>query len=615
MNRGSRGAAQTVSADNNVSLLGSLNPLAFEAGKAATKALVEDLYKGAKGAVQKHLDIWKVESALSSIYEKLLHIRKVKTIWQLDREVDLSEFYYPLTIVPRFSQEYSAGRSCTPHPIGSITEFPLEGNLLIEGIVGQGKSLLMRYLCSQDVIQGKRLPLFLELRRLSRGISLIEALCRESEIYGLSLGEETLTYLANSGKLRLYLDGFDEVPAGLRRRLLIELEQFAAKHPQTQIVASSRPGAGLTYSSKFRLYSLSPISEEEIPHVMARLGADTQTVTKLRQALADRPSVRQLLSSPLLITLLLLRYRAIKRIPQSIADFYDELFDVLLFRHDDSKPAMPERRRKSKLPDDDMRTVFDAVSYICRRDEFDEYTSRQIVGHTRQASKVLGIRFEPKAFLDDMVNITCLLLREGNRYRFVHKSVAEFHAASFVRDFPESQAAKFYESVLSFKWPQWEQELLFLGRIDSYRYQKYWRVPILEKLMIALCGDVPEHWRPISREAVSRVLSMYFVERVGMKNEPGEVGVVTVNCDNRMGAALLYFRPAVVAALQVWDERGTVPWQFGRERGHYAYASDFCEHEPVLAMLAKHFENVFKDYWHTKRWLSDREFRSEILEF
>ena len=63
--------------------------------------------------------------------------------------------------------------------------------------------------------------------------------------------------------------------------------------------------------------------------------------------------------------------------------------------------------------------------------------------------KDCGIKVSPGLFLDDIVNMTCLILKEGDEYCFIHKTVQEYYAASFIRRKPEKPwAQKFYKTMV-----------------------------------------------------------------------------------------------------------------------------------------------------------------------
>jgi hypothetical protein len=64
------------------------------------------------------------------------------------------------------------------------------------------------------------------------------------------------------------------------------------------------------------------------------------------------------------------------------------------------------------------------------------------------------------------------MLEDGfDETTFLHKSIMEYHAASFIKNAPDSTAYKFYHIAPS-NMLSWGTVLLFLSSIDSYRYGK-----------------------------------------------------------------------------------------------------------------------------------------------
>jgi hypothetical protein len=54
---------------------------------------------------------------------------------------------------------------------------------------------------------------------------------------------------------------------------------------------------------------------------------------------------------------------------------------------------------------------------------------------------------ELDGFRHDIVHVTCLMQEEGYDIHFLHKSVLEFFAASFITSRTETQAKRFYEQL------------------------------------------------------------------------------------------------------------------------------------------------------------------------
>jgi hypothetical protein len=80
-------------------------------------------------------------------------------------------------------------------------------------------------------------------------------------------------------------------------------------------------------------------------------------------------------------------------------------------------------------------------------------------------------------FASDVTRAACLKQQEGFEFHFIHKSVVEFHSASFIRHSSEGIARRYYAAMDSRKWHKWRRELVFPSQIDRVRYLRYFYVP------------------------------------------------------------------------------------------------------------------------------------------
>jgi len=133
--------------------------LSIIAVATALKKALDDLYDLGKLEFEGQLKKWKTSKNINSLYKKISSIQKVNTIWQIDKKVNLKNFYYPSKLIVN-------NRTI---PISNINKIPYESNIVIQGTVGQGKSIFLRYLCSQELRIGSKIPLFFELRKIKKG--------------------------------------------------------------------------------------------------------------------------------------------------------------------------------------------------------------------------------------------------------------------------------------------------------------------------------------------------------------------------------------------------------------------------------------------------------------
>ena len=398
-------------------------------------------------------------------------MRKVKTLGQLDKAVDLMSFYCDSHVHINNQRR----------KITSLSDFPQNENILIEGIAGQGKSIFLRYLCAVELYRGQYVPVFVELRKITAKKSLIHQILATLETYNIDLTRKQLGELADSGRLLLLLDAFDEIPEELKSTVIDEIERLALKHERLRILVTSRPESGIHTCAIFTNVRLSNLVGDEYAVVINKISGNAELAEQLvKQVRRHKGGMEDLLQTPLLVTLLVIRYKSYQELPLQMSDFYDTLFQVLLQRHDGSKPGY-KRQRKSSLNDMQYRQAFESFCFRSKRHNGKQLTQSIVYELAAEALKERGFECSPEAFIADIIKITCLVVRDGEEHRFIHKSVQEFYSASYIQHKPDVVVQELYKKLFSDKtgW-RFTQELNFLNEIDRYRYYKFGELAFLK---------------------------------------------------------------------------------------------------------------------------------------
>lgn len=468
--------------------------VAAAAAKKALEKVIDDAYEVGKSQFGRQISRWKAKSKIDSIYKKMKNVRKVKTIWQVEKEVDLLKFYYPSKVIVDDERK----------EINDLSDFKYDGNIVIKGTIGQGKSIFSRFLTSQEMVKGKAIPVFIELRRIRKDQTLSAHLLRELKSLGLEMDEETFLFLAKAGKIILFLDGFDEVRESQRMDLITEIEHLAKSYDRLQILVSSRPNSGVESSPFFRVFKICALEGDEYEQVIAKMAYDEKTASNIiKGARAAKGKIAELLTTPLMVALLMLRYRVDQSIPENAIAFYGDLFNLLLLRHDKTKAGYV-RTRKSGLGDAALLEIFNGICFLTRKENQGAFTLNELHKYGKQAIKIAGQKCPPEKVVADIIEITCLIVEEGGECRFIHKSLQEYHAASFIKDHPEDCASKFYEAMHG-NWREWEQELEFLSTIDKYRFLKHFLIPDMLETLTLEYNAVPSHWKPSAQQIVKLI--------------------------------------------------------------------------------------------------------------
>jgi len=437
------------------------------------KKILDDVYPKAKDVFFNNLTEKRSDIDDLKIVRALTSIVKIKTLWNVENEVSLYEFYYPSRVSFPLGIEKR---------VNSLKELGERSNIVIQGTAGQGKSIFLRYLCGQELnvaTTSNRVPVFVELRRVRDDMGVHDLLLEALQKYKLPHTQEAWTYLASTGKFVLLLDAFDEIDPSLASKSIYEIENIIDLYgDKLQIVVTSRPDAEIQKSHKFRVCKLMPLSDDDHLPFLQRICQEAEQAENLIKTLEGSTSdIRELLTTPLMMTLLVIVFKALHTIPDTVPKFYEELFDVLFYRHDNSKPGF-KRKRFTQLDDSKIKDVFSAFCFYVRLYGLGVLTNAKFHELVKKASASTGLSVNSDGFKDELIKTLCLMQQDGFEYSFIHKSVVQYYAASFVRNSSGDFPAKFYQ-LAGKHGSDWDLELKFLSQIDSYNFSKYYEVPML----------------------------------------------------------------------------------------------------------------------------------------
>jgi len=362
--------------------------------------LVDDLVQSATGKVKERISEVFAIHKLQSFKDNVARIGQVKTILDPDSIVQISDMFFDQAVL--FNDEY-------------IEFFSQFGNkqVLIEGGPGQGKSLYLRKLCLKEGSGNSYIPIFIEFRNLKYKNKLKDDLMEAIEDLGVKLDLTLFDFLAQSEKILLLLDGFDEVPNNERARVTRELETIARTYPKLRMIISSRPDSGMGSSFYFSKRKISPMkleTQQDFVKHLPKIGRQSESINKI---LVSSRFISEVTTTPLLLTLFTITYNARQFKPDSLAEFYTLIFPTMLYRHDRMKIGF-ERERKAGRTDYQMQRLFDSISFLSLCDNNTQFSVSQFQRYLENAAKLERLPDNIEDLLiDDITNITALIIRDG----------------------------------------------------------------------------------------------------------------------------------------------------------------------------------------------------------
>lgn len=339
----------------------------------------------------------------------------------------LDDLYVPLTVTSKAMSVVVDGYK--------QDLIPAYGRVLLKDTAGMGKSTLLRFLFMSVVRQNSGVPVFVELRHLSKEKNIIDLIHKELNPIDEEFDRELILKLIRQGDFIFFLDGYDEIPFSDRTEVTRELRSFISKALNNRFILSSREDTALAAFSDFQSFSIKPLTVEQAFELMNKYdqgrGYAAQIEEKLKGDTLE--NIGEFLSNPLLVSLLYKSYEYKPTIPLRKHIFYRQVYDALFESHDLTKGDSFTREKASKLDVDSFHGVLRVLGFISMTRGKVEYNKDEILGLIGEAKKHSpGLSFGANDFLRDLCVNVPLFIEEGNYFRWSHKSIQDYFAAQYI---------------------------------------------------------------------------------------------------------------------------------------------------------------------------------------
>lgn len=414
------------------------------------------------------------EQSIERFHANLKKEQIIYTLLSAEKSKMIQRFFH----VPKIREASSA-----EVPVKNLLLNHSSSGVLINGRLGQGKSVLLRYLHFLELNSGDSIPVFLEFRKIKNGSQVLAEASKKINIQGLSCSEKLFDFLMSEGRISLFLDGFDEIPLEARADFNSHLSKICSQYPSAKILVTSRYDTEVSKNTIFKKFEIKLLGKEDVApfvkKILAGNGSSRAILSKIKESGEFDYSV---LDTPLMITWFIVVYNKRLKIPKTKLGFYEDLFSAILSRHDGFKDSY-NRASKTKMSDDEIKNVFCTFCYLARKEQKRIFAEAEILRVIRKALNVSDfLSVLPSDYLYDLVHITCLLKRDGLDYEFIHESIAHYFSALFIESQMEENAKEFYSNRVD-DWRVFEGELEFLSVIDEIRFNKYFLIPSLAKFI------------------------------------------------------------------------------------------------------------------------------------
>ena len=307
--------------------------------------------------------------------------------------------------------------------------------LVIRGNAGAGKSIFLRRHFLRRLEERSCIPYLIELRTFNFSNSGLFAFLYDAvRVNTPWLDTEGFRNLLGKGKIELLLDALDEVSHLKRPAINSALEQFIVEFPKARVVLTTRYGDRYSALPNLNEYHLQPFSKQQAVALVLGLDFEEETKHKFASALRDKlyDKNSDLLSNPLLCSIMLLTYRRFADVPDQLHLYYQQAYEVLYSRHDASKSGSLKRDFTSNLDVMQMQSVLDYFSALSYTGEKFEFSESECLSRLQDAANSISISADARNIKDDLVEAVSMLNRDGFELRFAHRSFQEFFCAHYI---------------------------------------------------------------------------------------------------------------------------------------------------------------------------------------
>ena len=370
---------------------------------------------------------------------------RIKTLLYSDVERPFYDFYVCNSIgsyIPFRSLDNEMAVIKNPTPISlevQIDEYRRTGALII-GPGGLGKSMLMRHFfltAANQYEETRILPILVFLRNYDG--SLLRLITDSANRFDYQITVDEISTLLLNGKCLLLMDGLDEIKPERLDKFLMDLSQLFDKGYCTQIIISSREISSFIEMAPLQKFRILPFTLEQSLELIDKLEFYPEEPS-IKQGFREKleseyyQTHREFVENPLLLTLMLMRYRVFSDIPSKRYRFYEQAYLTLLRGHDSSKLAF-QRRFRSVRELDDFTIVFREFCAKSFRKADYEFDERKIDEYLQKLKSIKDLDdfslMTVSNFLFDACNSVCIMMKDGLTYHFIHRSFQEYFFADY----------------------------------------------------------------------------------------------------------------------------------------------------------------------------------------
>jgi predicted NACHT family NTPase len=381
--------------------------------------------------------------------------------------------------------------------ISALDAIDKYAKLMILGKPGAGKTTFLKYIalqCIEGIFKPHLIPLFITLKDfadIDKQPSLLDYIIQIFKSYSIEpdtkvkkglwdsvvYGSDTpVEFLLRHGRFAILLDGLDEVREADSSRILQQIQGFSDQFAKNLFAITCRIAAREYTFEKFTEVEVADFDDGQITTFTQQWFKTKNDPIKAKyfiEKLKQEPGIREMASSPILLTLLCLVFGESGSFPSNRSELYEEGLDVLLKKWDAKRNIQRDRvyqklslKRKEDLLSQIAWDTFDQGKYFFKQKEAERYITQYIRNLPDANTEEDALQLDSEAILKSIEAQHSLFVeRARGIYSFSHLTFHEYFAAR-----------KIVSSADSDVWIQ---------KVAKYVTDKRWR-----EVLLLTCGMI-----------------------------------------------------------------------------------------------------------------------------
>ncbi len=401
---------------------------------------------------------------------------------------------------------------------------------------------------------------------------------RELKIKSESANHLALRYLFETGGFVFFLDGYDEVNEKVKTHVSESISSFVQDFfDLNRFFITSRPESGVSEFGSFKEFKIKGLTKVESFELIKKYDP-TNKVSELlieKLSLPEYQNLSDFLKNPLLTSLLYRAFEYKNKIPLKKSQFYRQVYDANFETHDLTKGGAYYRDKICGLDIDDFHRILRFIGFKCLKLQTVEFDNKDnLLSIINEAYQFFNIRqFKSSDFLNDLLNSVPLFTKEGNYYRWCHRSIQEYFAAQFIFMDTKDEQSKILLNIYNHNSLRYFINTLELyADIDPISFTNCIELNYLEEYINHIDAYVNSNIKDVSETELLSRGNLTFQRRIAIYQDSSEVFKTipdTVYSDNdeeedeildpKLEELLLYFENRDIDfEINLWENDGVV---------------------------------------------------------